>query len=166
MFDNYNKRDAYKLVLSRLKNISNSSDVFQLVGLVASCESIILDRLTAYLVGTKNFKYESKSKNNKHVSFSELLQLCKLELQLSNQINTKTSCLINSKNLFAELMEWKEQRNKFIHSVCKSNSNISHKSLIKIYDEVFNCCTYGYYLVRLTLKWSDQTKRNYNKLKN
>jgi|688.fasta_scaffold915645_1 hypothetical protein len=162
---NNNKRDAYKLVISNLKNLSESDDVFHLIGLVATCESIISDRISAYLGGIKNEKFILRKNKDKYVSLNDMIVLSKKQLQIPIQIKTRATGLIETDDLFEELQNWKDHRNRVIHSVCKSNRNISHESSSKIFNDVRDCCITGYDVVRFILKWSDQTKRSHTKLK-
>lgn len=163
---NNNKRDAYKLVISNLKKLSESDDVFHLIGLVATCESIISDRILAYLKGVKNEKFMSRKNKEKHVKLNEMMSWCKKELQIPIQIKTRATGLIETDDLFKELENWKTHRNIVIHSVCKSNSNITHDSSTIIFNDVRDCCIKGYDVVRFILKWSEQTKSRHLKLKN
>jgi len=162
---NNNKRDAYKLVISNLKNLSESDDVFHLIGLVASCESIISDRISAYLGGVKNEKFISRKNKEKPATLHEMMSWCKKELQIPIQIKSRATGLIETDDLFEELQNWKTHRNIVIHSVCKSNRNITHNSSSKTFNDVKECSIKGYDVVRFILKWSDQTKRSHTKLK-
>jgi hypothetical protein len=163
---NNNKRDAYKLVISNLKKLSESDDVFHLIGLVATCESIISDRISAYLGGVKNEKFISIKNKEKPVTLNEMMSWCKKELQIPIQIKTRATGLIETDDLFEELQNWKDHRNRVIHSVCKSNRNITHESSSKTFNDVRDCCITGYDVVRFILKWSEQTKKRHIKLKN
>lgn len=163
MNKNINKGEAYHLVLSNLNLCIHSTDVFHLIGLIAACESIISDRLSAFLGGTKNSKYVELYKNKKYISFGNMLDYSKKELSLEIKISSKSNSEISTKNLYLELKKWKNKRNKVIHAVCKSKSTMTHDSLSTLFTEVQNCCIEGHRLVRLILKWSNQTKRRYNK---
>ncbi|WP_291402558.1 hypothetical protein [Daejeonella sp.] len=82
MKNNTHKGDAYRLVLSNLKSCGESNDIFHLIGLIAASESIMSDRLTAFLHGTQNAAYLKNLQQNKNgVSFGHLLTLSKEELE-------------------------------------------------------------------------------------
>lgn len=163
MVTNENKGKAYKLVLSNLKACSDSDDIFHLIGLIASCESIMSDRLSAFLEGTNNTEYIKDKKGNKNgVSFGNLIKYSKIELEKELD-PIKGVEKIETKNLYAEIFEWKEKRNDVIHSVCKSSSIITHKSQKVLFKEAKRTCISGYRLVRLLLKWSQKTKAEFNR---
>ena len=166
---NTNKCKAYQLVLSKLKSCSENDDIFHLIGLIASCESIMSDRISAFLEGTNNAKYKLElSKNKKAVSLGNLLQFSKIDLEKELK-PIKGIKKIETKNLYAEIFAWKEKRNEIIHAVCKSNSKVTHKSEKVLFIEAQCTCLTGYRLVRLLLKWSQQTKAKHikeEKLKN
>jgi hypothetical protein len=163
MKNNINKGAAYKLVLSNLKSCGESKDIFHLIGLIAASESIMSDRLTAFLHGTQHPSYIKKLQENKNgVSFGNLLTFSKEELEKElKPINGIEK--IETANLYAEIFAWKEMRNHIIHAVCKSKSKISHKSQQVLFAEAQYACLLAYRLVRLLLKWSSKTK-NENKL--
>jgi len=160
---NSNKGTAYQLVLSKTKSCAESDDIFHLIGLIASCESIMSDRLSAYLGGTKNEKHKQAMERNKFISLGTLLDISKKELEVELKIKTKDRDEIATKNLYVELWAWKEKRNQVIHAVCKSNSKVTHKSEKLLFAEAQCACLTGYRLVRLLLKWSEQRKRKYYK---
>jgi hypothetical protein len=56
---NPNKGTAYQMVLSKMKSCADSDDIFHLIGLIAACESIMSDRLSSFLGGTKNEKHKT-----------------------------------------------------------------------------------------------------------
>lgn len=163
MVKNKNKGEAYHLVLSNLNQCNESNDVFHLIGLIAACESIMSDRLSAFLGGTNNIKYSDASKKKKFVSLGEMLEFSKEVLSTEIKIKTRSNSEISTKDLFKELKRWKDKRNKVVHAVCKSKSTVSHNSLPVLFDDVQNCCIDGHRLVKLLLKWSNQTKREYRK---
>jgi hypothetical protein len=161
--NNTNKGEAYKLVLSNLKSCGNSNDIFHLIGLIAACESIMSDRLSAFLEGTKNPEYKKKLLKNKNgLSFGNLLECSKEELEKELK-PIKGIEEIETKNLYAEIYAWKDMRNQIIHAVCKSKNKITHKSERVLFAEAQCACLNGYRLVRLLLKWNSKTKRENNK---
>ena len=164
MEKNINKGEAYQLVLSNLKLCNESKDIFHLIGLIATSESIMSDRLSAYLGGTKNSKYIEYKKLRNYVPFGKMLEFSKKELRIELIIKPKTISEISTKNLYEELKYWNNKRNTVIHAVCKSNRTVSHVGLASIFVEAQKCCVDAHRLIRLLLKWSDQTKREYNKL--
>lgn len=164
MGKNINKGEAYQLVLSNLNSCIESKDIFHLIGLIATSESIMSDRLSAFLGGTKNIKYLEYKQLRNYVPFGNMLEFSKKELRVELIINPESNSAISTKNLFLELKHWNNKRNKVIHAVCKSSKTVSHDGLASIFVEVQNCCIDSNRLVRLLLKWSDQTKREYNKL--
>ncbi len=163
MAKNTDKGKAYQLVLSNLKSCAESDDIFHLIGLVSACESIMSDRLSAFLGGTKNAEYKAELLRNKNgVSFGNLIRYSKIELEKElKPIKGKEK--IETKNLYAEIFAWKVRRNEIIHAVCKSNSKVTHKSEKVLFAEAQCTCLTGYRLVRLLLKWSEQTKRKHIK---
>lgn len=159
MSKNTNKGNSYRLVMSKLKSSSESQDIFHLIGLIAACESIISDRLTAFLEGTNNEDYLKKKKKNKYgISFGMLLSFCKNELEEKLE-PIKGVKKIETANLYAEIFTWKEKRNEIIHGVCKSNSEEIHKTEKELFQETLNACITGHRLCRLLLKWSQQRKK-------
>lgn len=163
MEKNINKGEAYHLVLSNLKSSKTSKDIFHLIGLIATSESIMSDRLSAYLGGTKNNRYiESKQLRN-YVPFGKMLEFSKKELRIELIIRSETIYEIRTKDLYLELKHWNSLRNKVIHSVCKSNRTLSHEGLASIFVEAQNCCVDAHRLTRLLLKWSSKTKSEYKK---
>lgn len=162
MKNNTHKGAAYKLVLSKLKSSGESNDIFHLIGLIAASESIISDRLTAFLHGTQNPAYLKNLQQNKNgVSFGNLLTFSKEELEKELK-PIRGIDKIETKNLYAEIFAWKEMRNQIIHAVCKSKSNISHKSQQVLFAEAQCACLIAYRLLRLLLKWNDKTKKENN----
>ena len=163
MEKNINKGEAYNLVLSNLKFSTESKDLFHLIGLIATSESIMSDRLSAYLGGTKNSKYIEYKQLRNHVPFGKMLEIIKKELRGELIIKPKTISEISTKNLYLELKHWNNKRNTVIHAVCKSNRTVSHVGLASIFVEAQNCCVDAHRLIRLLLKWSSKTKREYQK---
>ena len=163
MEKNINKGEAYQLVLSNLKSCIESKDIFHLIGLIATSESIMSDRLSAYLGGTKNSKYIEYKQLRNHVPFGKMLEFSKKELRVELIIKTKTISEISTKNLYLELKNWNDKRNTVIHAVCKSNRTVSHVGLAYIFVEAQNCCFDAHRLIRLLLKWSIRTKSEYKK---
>lgn len=164
MEKNINKGEAYHLVLSNLKFSTESKDLFHLIGLIATSESIMSDRLSAYLGGTKNNKYIEYKQLRNHVPFGKMLEFSKKKLTIELIIKPKTISAISTKNLYLELKHWNNKRNTVIHSVCKSNRTVSHVGLASIFVEAQNCCVDAHRLIRLLLKWSSKTKSEYKKL--
>ena len=164
MEKNINKGEAYHLVLSNLKFFTESKDLFHLIGLIATSESIMSDRLSAYLGGTKNNKYIEYKQLRNHVPFGKMLEFSKKELGIELIIKPKTISEISTKNLYLELKHWNNKRNTVIHAVCKSNRTVSHVGLASIFVEAQNCCVDAHRLIRLLLKWSSKTKSDYKKL--
>jgi len=164
MSKNINKGEAYQLVLTNLKSSTESKDIFYLIGLIATSESIMSDRLSAFLGGTKNSKYLEYKQLRNYVPFGNMLEFSKKELRVELIIKPEGNSAISTKNLYLELKQWNNKRNKVIHAVCKSSKTVSHDGLASIFVEIQNCCIDAYRLVRLLLKWSVQTKREYNKL--
>lgn len=164
MEKNINKGEAYHLVLSNLKSSTESKDIFHLIGLIATSESIMSDRLSAFLGGTNNIKYIEEKQKKRYVPFGNMLEFSKKELRIELIIKPKTISEISTKNLYLELKHWNNKRNTVIHAVCKSNRTVFHVGLASIFVEAQNCCVDAHRLIRLLLKWSDQTKREYNKL--
>lgn len=80
MDKNLKKGDSYKLVLSNLNVSSKSDDVFHLIGLIAATESIISDRLSSFLGGTKNDMFLAEIKNREFVPLSSLLKYSEKDL--------------------------------------------------------------------------------------
>jgi hypothetical protein len=158
---NINKGEAYQLVLSNLKSSATSKDIFHLIGLIATSESIMSDRLSAYLGGTKNDKYLETKKLRNYVPFGKMLEFSKKGLNVELIIKPKTISEISTKNLYLELKHWNSLRNKVIHYVCKSNRTLSHVGLESIFAEAQNCCVDAHRLIRLLLKWSSKTKSEY-----
>ncbi len=163
MEKNINKGEAYQLVLSNLNSSKESKDIFHLIGLIATSESIMSDRLSAYLGGTKNSKYIEYKQLRNHVPFGKMLEIIKKELRGELIIKPKTISEISTKNLYLELKHWNNKRNTVIHAVCKSNRTVSHVGLASIFVEAQNCCVDAHRLIRLLLKWSSKTKREYQK---
>ena len=162
MSNNINKGESYKIVLSKMKSCSESEDIFHLIGLIAACESIISDRLSAFLGGIGNKDFKNKTKSNFNVSFGNLISYSKEQLSVSLKINSRYGGKIHTENLYAEIWAWKEKRNEVVHAVCKSKNIKSHKSINILFSEVQLTCIQGHRLLKLLLKWSQQTK---NKLK-
>jgi CRISPR/Cas system CSM-associated protein Csm4 (group 5 of RAMP superfamily) len=163
---NPNKGTAYQLVLSKMKSCAESDDVFHLIGLIASCESIMSDRLSAYLGGTKNEKHKQAIERKKFVSVGELLKFIKKELKGKIEIKQKVGGIITIENLHSELKAWIKKRNQVIHAVCKSRNTESHKDLESMLSESKSTCVAGHRLVAFLLKWSKQTKAQHKKLLN
>jgi len=159
-----NKGRAYQMVMSKLKTSSEIDDVFHLIGLIASCESIISDRLSAFLGGTKNEEYQKIQAKKSFESFGKLLELCQSELEKEiKPINGREN--LETKNLYAELFAWKAKRNQIIHSVCKSSSPEFHITEKQLFAEAQCACINGHRLLRLLLKWSKQSKAKNKKIK-
>jgi hypothetical protein len=158
---NPNKGEAYKIVISKLNVCSNSEDIFHLIGLVAASESIMSDRLSAFLSGINNQEYLNKSLEEKFVSFGQLIEFSKKESAAKITVNGKDGNAVDSKSLFQHLKVWNTKRNQIIHALCKSKSAISHKSQKTLLEEAKDCCIEAHRLVRLILKWSYETKRNF-----
>ncbi len=163
---NSNKGTAYKLVLSKMKSSAETDDVFHLIGLIAACESIMSDRLSAYLGGTKNEKHKQAIERKKFVSVGELLKFSKKELKGKIEIKQKVGGIITIENLHSELKAWIKKRNQVIHAVCKSRNTESHKDLESMLSESKSTCVAGHRLVAFLLKWSKQTKAQHKKLLN
>lgn len=164
MEKNTNKGEAYQLVLSNLKSAIESNDIFHLIGLIATSESIMSDRLSGYLEGTKNGKYIENKELKTFVSFGNILNFAKKELRVELIINLTTINQISTKNLYLELKHWNKKRNKIIHAVCTSNRTLTHLGLASIFEEAQRCCVDAHRLIRLLLKWSSKTKSDYKKL--
>ena len=160
---NSNKGTAYQLVLSKMKSCVESDDVFHLIGLIASCESIMSDRFSAYLGGTKNEKHKQAIEINKFVSFSDLLKFSKKELKVKIEIKQKVGGIITIENLHLELKAWIKRRNQVVHAVCKSRNTESHKDLESILSEAKSTCIAGHRLVTFLLKWSKKIKTQHKK---
>lgn len=158
MDKNFNKGDSYKLVFSNLKISSKSDDVFHLIGLIAATESIISDRLSSFLGGTKNDKFLAEIKNREFIPLSSLLKFSKKDLSTELNIKSKISTDFKTNNLYYDLKNWNRQRNNVIHAVCKSKCRESHPSLGALLKDVQDCCNNGYKFVRLLLKWSAKQK--------
>ena len=122
------------------------------------------DRLSAFLGGTNNTKYIEEKQKKKYVPYGNMLEFSKKELRIELIIKPKTISEISTKNLYLELKDWNNRRNMVIHAVCKSNRTVSHGGLASIFVEAKNCCVDAHRLIRLLLKWSIQTKREYKKL--
>lgn len=164
MEKNINKGEAYHLVLSNLKFSTESKDLFHLIGLIATSESIMSDRLSAFLGGTNNIKYIEYKQLRNHVPLGKMLEFSKKKLTIELIIKPKTISEICTKNLYLELKHWNNKRNTVIHAVCKSNRTVSHVGLASIFVEAQNCCVDAHRLIRLLLKWSSKTKSEYKKL--
>lgn len=151
---NINKGNSYKHVLSQLKYCSKATDIFHLIGLIACCESLITDRLVSLHMKLNKIIGPARSKEINKISFGDFLEIYKEELNRPLKINSKDGRKIETKNLYAELWQWKEMRNNVIHSVCKSIKPVSHKSTIELYNEIQCTCLLGYRLARLIIKFN------------
>lgn len=158
---NSKKGDSYHLVLSKLKECSKSDDIFHLIGLIASCESIMSDRLSAFLGGTKNAKYKEAIEKNDFISIRDLIKYSKKELKGKIEIKQKVGGVLTTENLLSELRAWVKKRNQVVHAVCHSPSSVSHKSLNTLFSEAKTTCLDGQRLVQLLLKWSKKTKHTH-----
>lgn len=110
-----------------------------MIGLIATSESIISDRLSAYLGGTKNSKYIEYKQLRNYVPFRKKLEFSRKELRIELIIKPKTISEISTKNLYEELKHWNNKRNTIIDAVCKSNRTVSHVGLASIFVEAQNC---------------------------
>ena len=158
MNPNKNKGRAYKMVMSKMKESHENNDIFHLIGLIASCESIISDRLESFLINSKNEKYiKIYSHKKRFLSLSELLKLSKSELNYSVELK-KSKNKIETQNLYSEIIQWKAKRNEIIHSVCKSKSIEIHKTETKLLQDAKSICIEGHRILRFILKWSQSLK--------
>ena len=116
------------------------------------------------MIITKNTNEYKKilQKNKNGASFGILLTCSKEELEKELK-PIRGIEKIETKNLYAEIFAWKEMRNQIIHAVCKSKSNITHKSQQVLFAEAQCACLIAYRLVRLLLKWNSKTKKENNK---
>lgn len=147
-----------------MKSCVKSDNIFHLIGLIAASESIISDRLSAFLGGTKNEKHKQAIERNKFISFGDLLKYSKKGLKGKIEIKQKVGGIITIENLHSELKAWIKKRNQVIHAVCKSRNTELHKDLESVLSEAKSTCIAGLRLVTLLLKWSKQTKAQNKKL--
>ena len=81
-----------------MKSCVESDNIFHLIGLIAASESIISDRLSAFLGGTKNEKHKQAIERNKFISFGDLLKYSKKGLKGKIEIKQKVGGIITIEN--------------------------------------------------------------------
>jgi len=161
---NTHKGEAYRLVMSSLKSCTHNNDLFHLIGLIATTESIMSDRLSAFLGGTKNAKHKQSTEKKQFISISELLKYCEKELKRKIEIKQKIGDIITTENLHSELKAWIKKRNQIVHAVCKSRNTESGEKIEIILSEAKLTCIAGHRLLMFLLKWSKQTKAQHKKI--
>jgi hypothetical protein len=160
------KYESYKAANNLLNDAIKNNDLPRCIAAIAVCESIIADRLQAYLKFKAPEIFVEKGKEKKFVSSGKMIAECLIHFsEYRIDVNSKNFGKVESKNLFKDLQAWLKSRNDICHGFVKSNPGTQTKEIGEFHKAAILTAEKGLMLTKLVSKWHKQQLLISNKKK-
>lgn len=141
---NIAKADSYREAHARIKTAGEQHFYIESAAIM---ESIISDRLLSYLHGAHG--HPPRNKNGTHHSFNNLIQALAKHHQEQDIVD-----------FCQELHDWRDSRNKAIHSIVMSDPGNPTENVDTFLAKAEKCHEKGKKLTRQVENWVKQQNRN------
>ncbi len=156
---NVTKGERYAFAWARL-TAANKAGFF--LEAITICESIMSDRLASYLLGQ-----EQTAK--RPGTFKDLIDMAKKQrppiaiISRARMSWARAPTTISSTDLLREVNEWRKGRNRFVHSIAKSEPGARMQPSGEFIEEAKACAHEGERLARLVIRWHERELRAHRK---